>query len=269
MLPHRARFLALPLFLASFACRTPNHAEAKAATPAASSASHGLDVNDVSLLFPLPDAYADTPKMIGLSTLLASGAPLVSQALFEDALRHFKYTADLGGTAVKLNAGVDFSAANTASQTANAFGLYERWKIVAMRYDPCAPSAAHNLRSQPETGAASPGASGECSPQLRLTAQPLVPFSDARDFPQPDAWQYVDRPFVGDYAIHLIFALSPDASRSVYADLTAFRDTCGDVTSGVPLMSQPCLVSSSWGASDRFPDGSGASTTSLSRIAPA
>ncbi len=92
-----------------------------------------LDVNDVSILYPLPTAASGLAGLMGLDTQTSNGAPLLTQDQFTQliALIHPEEDSTLRG--------LD----------------YADWHIVAVRVDPCEMQA--------------PGMA--CTPQLRLVAQ--------------------------------------------------------------------------------------------------
>ncbi len=175
-MPHWSKATLLAAWAAALplSCRTPGDAALKSDAAAIDPAKAGLDVNDVSILIPLPEKAADIGRMIPLSLSTAAGKPLVSEGLFQDILRHFKYGATIDGTVVPLDSGTAFESPAENGKP-GPFNSYADWKIVALRYDPCAPSPQHNLRGKGP--GAHPGAfdAERCGPQIRLTAQPVLP----------------------------------------------------------------------------------------------
>ncbi len=145
--------LAAVVVLPGCRARTPaNSAAAEAVVPAAPQ-SGGLDVNDVSILFPLPKTVAGLGQMVSLSLTKEDGTPLMSQELFKDIISHFNYTATIEGKPVKFKSGASFAgrvlgSGNGTSHHTGPFDNYDEWKIVALRYDPCAPVQAHSLAKQ-------------------------------------------------------------------------------------------------------------------------
>ena len=124
--------------MASVACRTRTGLEEGATT--ASTLPPGakplLDVNDVSVLFPLPEA-SHLNALLSLPAGLP-GRQLLSQPLFT------KFAA--------LSGWVTFGSRDAAVN-------YPQLRIVSFRVDPCAP------RPNPDPK--------KCLPQLRLIAQPI------------------------------------------------------------------------------------------------
>jgi hypothetical protein len=140
---------SLTLILNSAACKQQlkRESEMKASVdgnPSKNSTRSKLDVNDVSILFPMPKDDSDFQKMMGLSSTPNDSVKynLVSQS-------HF---AQLKG----VSAGQRISFPQGAPQTD-----YRNWRIVGFRFDPCFPRVSN---SNPEA----------CSSvELRLVAQPF------------------------------------------------------------------------------------------------
>lgn len=209
----------------------------------------GLDVNDVSILLPFPKSLPDADKMLKIGFLSDSGKSPMTPALFQSILARHDTKQEIDGKLMPLNSGSKFKgddrigaeaptggppSANSPS-TKTVFGPYDRmddWKIVAMRFDPCSP---------PPHRHAVPGANEDvkfsdpahCIPQLRLTAQPIMMIKgkNATDIISAE-----------DYAMHMLFDLDQDRARQLYAELAVFKAECGDVTSSLPLMVNPCLA---------------------------
>lgn len=238
--------ISLMLTLAAVAsCKTSSSKTLSEAPPAPQGL--GLDVNDVSILFPLPGDESDIGKMIPISFKNADGVSPMSDALFKDIISHHEGRIMVDGRLEPLASGASFDGKNRngftraqRGQTLPVFGPFGEigdWKIVAMRYDPCAPDDVHNLRGRapqpmPQT------VDGKCSPQLRLTAQPILPLSreSVVSFQRRGATA-----IASDYAIHMLFTLKAGEPEALYRELQAFKQECGDVTSSVPLSTHPCL----------------------------
>lgn len=195
----------------------------------------GLDVNDVSILFPLPHSVEAIQKMLPVNFVNADGQTSLTPTIFETMLKSHDKEIEVEGKKVNLKSSSKFDGVDRQI-TPGQFGPYNQiadWKIVAMRFDPCAPTPVHNLRGK---GLATPRDRFDpeaCLIQLRLTAQPVI------DAKREKVGGIVA---VGDYAIHMLFALNEDAARTIYRELVAFKQDCGDLTSSTPLMQHPCLV---------------------------
>ncbi|MFO0675799.1 MAG: hypothetical protein U0169_04655 [Polyangiaceae bacterium] len=114
-----------------------------------------FDVNDVSILFPLDKKGLPEPALT-LDDTDKAGAPLLAKDAFDQVIAFAKTTPR-----------VDFGAEE--DKRAN-------WRIVGMRFDPCAPTT--KIAGDPVLAAV--GIS-ECILQVRLIAQPFVSGSD-QDF---------------------------------------------------------------------------------------
>lgn len=138
-----------------------------------------LGLNDVSVLFPLPPAI-DTP---GYMTATDAGArgPLLPQDVF-DAIPTFPVTPSQGL-------------------------LYDRMRVLAIRFDGCS------------------GGVGQCEPEIRLVMQPMNSGGKARDS-----------------ALHLFFRLTQDEMTEVVSGLRALRELAPEVTTEGPLDVHPALL---------------------------
>ncbi len=222
-------------------------------------ATPGLDVNDVSLMFPIPDTTEQVSLLPGGDFTNLAGKPIFSKEFFDQLLGFHRYDKTEGSDTFKLNSGSDFKGRafqksdfpdeEVLVKTTPDTGPYNRfrdWKITALRYDPCARDEAHSPlgKSAPDSipSAFDPS---RCLPQLRAILQPFslrtkeemhnLALSDQQ---HPD----LERPVVADFAIHLIFSLSDAQSRTLYGELLSFKKECGDLTSSMPLQVQPCLL---------------------------
>ena len=198
--------------------------------------AQALDVNDVSILFPLPREKDEISKLIPINFQNSAGVSPMTPELFKDILDHHKYKVSVDGKSLSVNSGSLFEG-ERRGKPGKIFGPYnliEDWKIVAMRYDACAPTVEHNLRLKPPTEVRKVFDDKACHPQMRLTAQPILDASR-------EETEFSGKVVAGDYAIHMLFFLSPEQSRELYGELVQFKMGCGDLTSSVPLNVHPCL----------------------------
>ncbi len=198
---------------------------------------HGLNVNDVSLLFPLPSDKNELDKMLPMTFANNEGKQPMSAKLFAEMLKSNNYNRDIPeiGPNFPLNSGASFEGkTRIESLLSMRADDQAKWRIVAMRYDLCAPSPEHNRLQNFKMGSGAlpmpmpeQWKPEECLPQLRLTAQPL---------------EMDEKIKVGDFAIHMLFRLTEEETRNLYQELKGFRDLCRDIGSGLPLGVQPCLA---------------------------
>jgi hypothetical protein len=215
-----SRFFPLPIVaaLASVACSAPTDDGATTSQNAtAEQVRQLLDVNDLSILFPLDEAAKTVFPRIRVT----------DNNLWKAS--HFgQVVAAAQAVGVAGNDGEPNSSPLGASDRAS-------WFVFGVRFDPCAPGL-----SAVERDAALPAErqrfGGRCLVQLRLVAQPLV---EGRQFVQPD-----------DYTAHLIFTLAeaPRATlhenpvvRAMTERLVAIKQIGGGVTAGKPLDVHPTL----------------------------
>lgn len=219
--------------------------KATSSTKSDTAASSGLDINDVSILLPLPKTSTEVPQMLPMGFTNAAGKTPMTSELFKSILARHDTKQEVEGKVQNLQSGGKFTgtqrmvATNPRSTDSRfdptAFGPYDRledWKIVAMRFDTCAPVPSKHGLSRDSLDAATNYDPNECLIQMRLTAQPII----------RDSFDQARNPSAEDFAIHMIFNLSLDEGRTLYNDLVSFRDGCGDITASLPLMPHPCLA---------------------------
>jgi hypothetical protein len=131
-----------------------------------------FDVNDISFLFPAPNAPADVDALLSLHDQLSDGLPILADATLAKLLD--------AAAAVKVTASSGQSAQITFSDKAS-FLKPQQWKIVAIRVDPSAPG------TDPKAIAIFGS-----SPQIRLIVQPVT-------LDENGAVK------INDFAMHLVF----------------------------------------------------------------
>ena len=142
-----------------------------------------LGLNDVSVLFPLPVSAA-SDELLALSSEGDDGVLLTRDHF--DAIEVFEAETE----------------------------AYERFRVVALRVDPCFPDLAA-LSTAPSS----------CRPQLRLVAQPLFDFVDGSSVGASDS------------AIHLLYDLPASQLAGVVSALVEVAD--GDLSA--PLGVDPVI----------------------------
>ena len=135
----------------------------------------GLDVNDVSFLFPFPSNEAENEMMIPITFKNAQGVSPMTPELFREILGRHDTKVDVEGKLSNLQSGSRFDGiGNLKGRFPKvAVDTPEAWRIVAMRYDPCAATPEHNLRRRGPRTAEEMANPALCPAQLRLTAQPV------------------------------------------------------------------------------------------------
>jgi hypothetical protein len=203
---NRTHFSGLLLLsaLAANGCVAGSGAEGDVSYGNATAQAPKLDVNDVSLLFPIAWNANDRGQMLSLSDSATQGA-LLTKTMFDSA----------------------FSTIATQHPLANSPALalakpYEPWRVVAVRFDPCAPHT-DNAKA--------------CALQLRLVVQPIVDMN-------PDIARYFDKASVGalDYAMHLAFELPASDAAKAVAELRALKASSPVATTGRVLHVHPAMA---------------------------
>lgn len=242
MFGSKAFYLLIPLTLFTLSCRSSNRASVQEASP--SGAGLALDVNDVSILFPLPGDEKDIPKMVPINFQNADGVSPMTPELFKEIISRHLSKIDVEGQLKPLASGADFTGNNRNGRIGESFGPFGEigdWKIVAMRYDSCAPVQNHNVLGhapRPMPSTIDPEA---CTPQLRLTAQPVMARRRESVSRFGTEGNGDSSAIASDYAIHMLFTLKDNEPLALYKDLQKFKQDCGDLTSSVPLGIHPCL----------------------------
>jgi len=189
----------------------------------------GLDVSDVSILFPMGLTEKEKKNYLGFSDLGFEGQPLFPKKMF-DAIK---------AMAISEGTHMDFVGPNSDSVPRDA-GKYENWKILGFRFDPCSTNKNH--LEILERGSISD--QDNCLLLLRLVAQP-VSFGPQRDRFRPDAF-LEEKLGVEDLTIHLIYSVKPEIQketlREVAGDLLALKKASPVSTSFVPLGVHPGLA---------------------------
>lgn len=182
---------------------SPTGARTTAAAP-------GLDVNDVSILFPHPGKEADLGLLLGVGTELENGIEIWPQVGFESLLAAAASPVDEPVKAVAAGGGGAMMALPGPGMGVPGAGMRDRarWRIVGFRFDPCAHATE----------------GGDCLVQLRLITQPFTKHGDAaRD---------------QDVTAHLIYSFDEsEAPRLIAALLQLKRPE----TSGRPLGVHPAM----------------------------
>ncbi len=171
----------------------------------------GLDVNDVSFLFPLKNGlpYPD---------LNLQKDSIVMSSVFEEVLRFENKNTEI----------------EDLPYTDSKFMTMDRWMVTAFRFETCGEvfklqevmDAVNNERMFLATQ------NSGCIPRLRLVAQPI-------NFKHPLA-----------NGMHLVFKLTPSGAKKAMQDLIALKELAsvhGIETTGLPLMVHPALRSESMG----------------------
>ncbi len=161
----------------------------------------GLDVNDVSFLFPLKEGKP-------LPVLNLVGNTLLNSEIFEQVLTfEKKYTLD-----------------NLPYSDANNISIPSKWFVTSMRFDPCGDDFA--LKAQDDLLIAH--RTTDCVPRLRLVVQPFNDFG----FPYPTALHLLFRlnPQVANTLIDALLSAKQSAQKNY--DLK---------TSGLTLSIHPIL----------------------------
>lgn len=181
-------------------------ASAIAATP-------GLDVNDVSMLFPLrPSTFKPYPEInVGQNAL--GGQPLLTQKIFDKI----------------------FNQASAVLPTLGSRNLKD-WRIYAFRYDPCAPGIAASMGAFAHYGVT------KCVQQIRLIAQSSSPDIDVFN------GKTIPGKGTTDASLHLVFQVgagTPRPDDSAIQELLKLKRlslaVTGVSTSGQPLRAHPGL----------------------------
>jgi hypothetical protein len=178
-----------------------------------------LDVNDVSILFPVAPDLAGFKQLIGVDEVV-NGHQLITEALFLGAL----HTRE-GSLMTK-------KAPLRASEVERRTKIYKNGyvKVYGIRVDPCAASL-------------DPMNSKTCTAQIRLIAQPR--FYDSAQTTVEARNQLLKEPggaFVpDDIALHLIYNIPAADVNGFVRDVFALKAQSPVATTGKPLYIHPAL----------------------------
>ena len=236
-----ARWIKVGFVLFSLsACIRPGKQDVKAVE---SSPAAALDINDISILLPLPKTSEAIPQMLKMGFTNDAGQTPMTPALFDSIIARHDTKIEVDGKQVPLQSGAKFLGEDRLPVTLSGqaeqpkFGPFNRlddWKVVAMRFDPCAPTPKNHGTLKEELKTYDPA---RCLIQLRVTSQPILKARESLNF-AGKVWQA----HAQDYGIHMIFTLDFAQGQAIYKDLLALKQECGDLTSSLPLMVHPCLL---------------------------
>ena len=167
----------------------------------------GLDVNDVSVLFPYPTNKTELEGLLKIGEKSGDGLPLITDL-------QFKQITD----AVTSSAGIDLKTNNFGTSDASPNLVKNNWRVVSFRYDPCAPFL------QEPVGGALPKT---CRSQIRLVAQPFI----------EDGTSIHD----DDFTMHIVYEFTEEESRKQAFDLLKLKNENSLATSGKPLGIHPAM----------------------------
>lgn len=232
-------FIGLALLFIPACIRPGSKQDVKAVE--SSPAKGALDINDISILLPLPKSYDDSVQMMKMGFTNDAGQTPMTPALFDSVIARHDTKIEVDGKQVPLQSGAKFLGddrlpvvlrGSPPQPKFGPFNRYDDWKVVAMRFDPCAPNPSNHGIAKEELKTYDPA---RCLIQLRVTSQPIL-----------KSRKFVENASVAaeaqDYGIHMIFTLDFAQGQAVYKDLLAFKQECGDLTSSLPLMVHPCLL---------------------------
>jgi hypothetical protein len=174
--------------------------------------ANAFDVNDVSILFPLgPDGMPDPNVRVD-----ADGTPLFGPGTFK-TVTEFARSGSEGFKDPDTETNEEIVGQKPHVHIEDGALDRKNWRVVGMRFDPCAPGGLPLAFSDPR-----------CLVELRLVAQPFV---DGK--PQ-------------DVAAHLVFNLgvaltSPGLITSAVTDLQQIKARSSVPTTGEPLGVHPGL----------------------------
>jgi len=225
-----ARLLALAVASSALACAGSDADDTSQATVDSLTDQTALDVNDVSILYPVATNAADAQKLIPLSLRFGGddGATILPDV-------HFRALADISTKqddvgALRLNSSLvaqlrdhSFNASDASNYEQHPgpklnLGVFnggsrDAFKIVAIRFVPCNRASFH--------GGAPMSATSACNPQLRFVAQPFVNDTAL------------------DAAFHVIYDFPVSAGPALAKDFLAIKSP---VTTGMPLGVHPLLA---------------------------
>ncbi|MFT5548122.1 MAG: hypothetical protein ACI9CO_000034 [Candidatus Azotimanducaceae bacterium] len=156
------------------------------------SLSGRLDVNDVSILFPLPKSQSDLSRLIAIKDIASiNGDPVFPKTDFRQI--------------------IDLAQSPASKIKTRQIGLpdsiqkFSSWRIAGIRFDSSAPGSSADIRAQFGT-----------RPQIRLVVQPVTEQHDVIT--------------VHDFALHIIYDfIAPSSSNKPSADTTAVTAIVSDL----------------------------------------
>jgi hypothetical protein len=209
---------------------------------AAGGAIGGVDVNDISILFPLPKPDEPIDVLLGLDALVThqdsptlranvQSATVPKQLVHEETFRQIMRTAVSQGATIG-------SADDPEGPVAHD---YHAWRIVAARFLPCARDFDLLDQSTPGGPAAK---KRRCTFENRLVAQPLKKDAQGRWVAEDIAMHLIHRPLGGNGAARTTarLALMDEMTNALRGIKQLALDELGVSTDYTPLGVHPALA---------------------------
>lgn len=204
------KVVALMLILVS--CKTRPFNDASTVLQAGSTQlmqGDQLDVNDISILYPLPTTKEEALKAVGLEAKGPLGS-LLPRDMF-------------GPISKRLNEVKNSS--NGTGELPDAGDLaYERWRISSVRFDPCFPRVEFDISD------------ASCRPQIRLVAMPLKFVNSSNGITT----------FFEDQALHMLYeppvALRKEERKKMLDELVRLKNKHASIQSANPTLGYPLSI---------------------------
>ena len=174
--------------------------------------SAGIDMNDVSFLFPKKFGRGDSyPKITASALSRKDGQAIFPQGVFDDIFANLK------------------SLATGDQSLLEAHRSRDLWQIQSFRVDPCAPSFYHGADQSEEAAHAA-----TCLVQIRLILQPV------RVLP---GGGFTGKEHAADFAIHALYSVATGSVPAALIEgISALKAASPARTSGAPLGIHPGLL---------------------------
>jgi hypothetical protein len=177
----------------------------------------GLDVNDVSVLFPYPESVEEMNALLSSTTILGDKSELIPQPLFMEIMK--LYTSNGPEGLKTVSNGKNLSLPGIDAHVSDPLGIVktrENWRVSGFRFDPCAPKALQLVKTGEVLTLPS-----SCSVQIRLILNPsgenisgAVGLTDL--FTKPVDTQ--------DASIHMVFEFPKEAAKPLAMQLLTIRN---------------------------------------------
>ncbi len=167
---------------------------------AATTNNTGFDVNDISILWPVPTQRSEVNELISADDLTANGASEIWPSFVFDSVIKTAQTVQLNDSTGSIHA---ISFGEPRLQT--AFRQPHTWKVVGVRIDPSAPGSSSRLIRQFGS-----------RPQIRLIMQPVT----------VDNFGNVE---VHDYTAHLVYDFTQAGGGKSRPDKAKFTEIVNDL----------------------------------------
>lgn len=196
----------------------------------------GFDVNDLSVLFPMPKSSEQLGELLKGDSRLLDGTLLWDESIFKQVIasalkkgpKALEMTVN-GNKILTEGPGIDLKFANfDFTDRGDQLNSLGNWRVVSFRFDPCAPVLLPLIIN---SSSGQKSLDPRCLTQIRLVLQPVAPGKS----------EFSNTPTAPDFAAHLIFGFPVSDATILAKKLLALKT---ETSTGKALGVHPAMAKS-------------------------